>query len=164
MEGLDMSEKPLLNPKAFAIAEETAMRVLNESLKETHNEGFVGTPRLLEGTLDGYDQWWFLLTGNDMRNQPLFATQTAFTGEAYAEGIFEDRQRAWEFIIRVHQALPIKRERSIHELSTGGSSPTNQLEFFELHGREGKFGLYHVVVPLFIVVDYTFFDPEPEET
>lgn len=135
------------------------MNVLRPALAE-FGAGFVGAPRLLEGELNGYDQWWFILTGNDMRNQPRQAKQTAFTGEAYVEGVFADRSRAWEFIVAAHEVLPVVSTRSIRELSTGSASPTNQLEPFKLHGRDGQFLLNHVVVPLFIVVDYTYFDPE----
>lgn len=149
----------LLNNQAFAIAEQAAMSVFLPALSG-YGAGFVGAPRLLEGELNGFDQWWFILTGNDMRNQPRQAKQTAFTGEAYVEGVFIDRKRAWEFIVDAHKVLPVTFTRSIRELSTGGSSPTNQLEFFTLHGRHGKWGLHHVVVPLFIVIDYTYFDQE----
>jgi hypothetical protein len=152
-----------LNRKAFSIAEQAAMEVLRPALAE-FGAGFIGAPRLLEGELNGFDQWWFIITGNDMRNQPLFAQQTAFTGEAYVEGVFSDRARAWEFIVAAHEVLPVKFVKSIRELSTGSSSPTNQLEPFKLHGREGQWLLNHVVVPLFIVVDYTYVEPEPEET
>lgn len=153
-----------LNPDAFRIVKATVRAKIETALEATHGAGFFGSPKLVGDTLDGVNQWWFMVTGKGTSNAPKTQRQQAYSGGAIVEGVFADCDRAHELIPRVHELLPVSREKNVVSLySDGCGCETVTLEFFKIKGHEGLHGLYRVRVPLNIVVDMTYFEPTPVE-
>lgn len=152
-----------LNKDAFRIVKAVVKSRIETALNESHGKGFFGSPRMVGGKLNGVNQWWFIVGGEAPTNASKIGKQKSFKSRAVVEGVFEDVDRAYELIPRVHELLPIEHEKSVHSLySNGGGCETVALEFYEINGRDGMYGLYHVLIPLNIVVDFTYFEPEAE--
>ena len=137
-----------VNLRAALDAEDACRKALAAALAD-YGEGYVGAPRLTGGKLAGVNCWWFAAGGGDTGEMPKNAPLAVLHMDARVEGVFADRQRAWEFAFATLAALPV-RGGNVQALYRNGN-PTNEYDYFTIDGREGKQGLWFVTVPLRIV-------------